>query len=86
MDVEELRTATTGLTFGKRLPTAIDVWDQAGEYLPPILRTVCAELRRRLNIGSDANILKFHSDQTKKSRSLSYPRFSKTRIRHWRLP
>jgi DNA phosphorothioation-associated putative methyltransferase len=74
MDVEELRTAITGLTFGKRLPTAIYVWDQAGEYLPPILRTVCAELRRRLNIGSDANILKFHSDQPKIS-FLSYPRF-----------
>ncbi len=52
MDVDALRTAIVGLTFGKRLPTAIYVWDQTGEQLPPILRTVCAELRRRLNAMS----------------------------------
>jgi len=74
MEVDALRTAIVGLTFGKRLPTAIYVWDQTGEQLPPILRTVCAELRRRLNIGPDANLLKFHTDQPKIS-FLSYPRF-----------
>lgn len=74
MDIDVLQAAIAGLTYGKRLPTAIYVWDQTGEYLPPILRTVCAELRRRLNIGSDANVLKFHSDQPKIS-FLAYPRF-----------
>ena len=74
MDVDALRTAIVGLTFGKRLPTAIYVWDQTGEQLPPILRSVCSELRRRLDIGPDANLLKFHTDQPKIS-FLSYPRF-----------
>jgi len=74
MDIKALHAAIAGLTFGKRLPTAVYVWDETGENLPLNLRAICAELRRRLNITSKANVLKFHSDQPKIS-FLSYPRF-----------
>ena len=50
------------------------VYDESGVHLPPILNGVCSELRRRLEIGTEFNVIKFHTDQPKIS-FLSYPAF-----------
>ncbi len=77
MDSAAIRAAIEELSYGKRLPGAVYVWDD-GECLPPVLRRVCDELRRRLDIGEDYGLLKFHTTQPKIS-FLSYPDF-------WRDP
>lgn len=74
MKVDALRAALAELTHGKRLPTAIYVWDEDGGHLPGVLRGVCAELRRRLELDGRFNVLKFHTDRAKVS-FLSYPGF-----------
>jgi DNA phosphorothioation-associated putative methyltransferase len=66
--------AVAALTFGKRLPTAVYLIDLCQERLPWELRTVCAELRMRIGIGPEFNLLKFHTDRPKIS-FLSYPEF-----------
>jgi DNA phosphorothioation-associated putative methyltransferase len=74
MDTNAIRSAIESLSFGKRLPAATYVWDQSGEHLPPTLRNVCAEMRRRLEIGLEFNLIKFHTNQPRLS-FLSYPGF-----------
>ena len=74
MDVAAIRIAIGTLPYGKRLPTAIYVLDETGEHLPTVLRNLCAELRRRLEIGPEFNLIKFHTDQPRIS-FLSYPSF-----------
>ncbi|MFT3783691.1 MAG: DNA phosphorothioation-associated putative methyltransferase [Nibricoccus sp.] len=69
-----IRDAICSLRHGKRLPSAIYVFDDGGESLPFLLRNACAELRRRFQIGLEFNIVKFHTDLPKVS-FLSYPRF-----------
>jgi len=74
-DLDTISEAISLLEFGKKLPTAIYVYDQNGEALPFVLRTVCNELRRRLGLGEEFNILKFHLNLPKIS-FLEYPEFS----------
>lgn len=75
MDLAAIKHAVDDLSFGKRLPTARYVWDDgAGDALPPLLRAVCGELRRRLELGAEFNVLKFHTDRPKLS-FLAYPDF-----------
>lgn len=74
MDVGLIRVAIEGLSFGKRLPTAVYVFDEPHEHLPLVLRNVCAELRRRFGIGPEYNLVKFHRDQPRIS-FLCYPAF-----------
>jgi len=68
--------AVSALSYGKRLPTAVYLVDLEPERLPWELRTVCAELRTRIGIGPEFNLLKFHTDLAKIS-FLSYPGFFK---------
>ncbi len=68
--------AVAALPFGKRLPTAVYLVDLEPERLPWELRTVCVELRSRIGIGPEFNLLKFHTDLPKIS-FLSYPSFFK---------
>ena len=74
MDAAAIRSAIEALPYGKRLPTATYVWDESGGHLPSLLKTVCAELRRRLEVGPEFNLIKFHTDQPKIS-FLAYPAF-----------
>jgi len=69
-------TAVAALPYGKRLPTAVYLVDLEPERLLWELRTVCAELRSRIGIGPEFNLLKFHTDLPKIS-FLSYPDFFK---------
>lgn len=74
MKVDALREALASLEYGKRLPTAIYVWDEDGGHLPAVLQGVCRELRRRLELDGPFNVIKFHTDRAKVS-FLSYPTF-----------
>ncbi len=74
MNVAAIQESFSHLRYGKRLPTAVYVYDEDGAHLPPVLKRVCAELRQRLNLTADYNLLKFHTDRPKAS-FLSYPRF-----------
>lgn len=76
MTPDEFLREVEQLPFGKRLPNAIYILDCGEEYLPRSLRLTCAELRRRLTVGPEFNILKFHTDQPKIS-FLSYPGFQR---------
>ena len=76
MELPRIRTAIEQLDYGKKLPSAVYVWDQTGENLPSILKELVAELRRRLDLGDEFNILKFHTLQPKIS-FLAYPTFWK---------
>lgn len=82
MNAGEYRRAVESLPFGKRLPGAIYLLDAlsigflADDPFPPILRKVCNELRSRLQIRPEFNLLKFHLDSPKIS-FLSYPEFFK---------
>lgn len=62
------------LAFGKRLPTAIYVFDDPTFELPETLRTVTDRLRKRLSLGSEFNIIKFSTVDLRCS-FLSYPDF-----------
>lgn len=74
MDIAAIRTALEALPYGKRLPTAIYLLDVEEGQLPASLEILCRELRRRLDIGPEYNVLKFHTDRPKVS-FLSYPDF-----------
>ena len=65
------------LPFGKRLPSATYLLDpgESSEGLPAKLRIAVAELRSRLGIGLEFNVLKFHA--TPKISFLAYPGFEK---------
>jgi hypothetical protein len=61
------------MVFGKRLPGATYIlWVE--EKMPRELQLLCAEFRKRLEIGLQFNILKFHTDTAKIS-FLAYPGF-----------
>lgn len=77
MTAAEYRQAIDALPYGKRLPGALYLVDPGDDStLPPLLRITVAELRKRLGIGSDFNLLKFHTASPKIS-FLAYPEFEK---------
>ena len=73
----EYRLAIDALPYGKRLPGAVYLLDPGDSpKIPSLLRITVAELRRRLEIGPEFNLLKFHLPAPKVS-FLSYPDFEK---------
>ncbi len=73
----EYRQALDALPFGKRLPGAVYVIDPGDDpRIPSLLRITAAELRKRLDIGAEFNLLKFHTVSPKIS-FLAYPDFEK---------
>ena len=77
MTATEYREALDALPFGKRLPGAVYLIDLHDDpRIPSILRITVAELRKRMEIGTEFNLLKFHTTSPKIS-FLSYPDFEK---------
>ena len=75
MTAAEYRQALDALPYGKRLPGAVYVVDPGDETgIPSLLRITISELRKRLEIGQEFNLLKFHTASPKIS-FLSYPDF-----------
>jgi hypothetical protein len=77
MTLAEYQSAVSGLSFGKRLPTAVYVfhaWTDPNARLGDALDPLLARLRERLAIGNEYNVLKFRTDEFKIS-FLSYPTF-----------
>ena len=73
----EYRDALDSLPFGKRLPGAMYLIDPGDDpRIPSLLRITVAELRKRLEIGMEFNLLKFHNASPKIS-FLAYPSFEK---------
>jgi DNA phosphorothioation-associated putative methyltransferase len=73
----EYRDAVDALPYGKRLPGAVYLLDPGDDPgIPPLLRITVAELRKRLEIGAEFNLLKFHTASPKIS-FLAYPDFEK---------
>lgn len=70
----EFFTAVSALSYGKRLPSAVYVFDVGIDRLPPKLGELCTDLKSRIGIGSEFNVLKFHT-QLPKISFLSYPEF-----------
>lgn len=78
MNAADYKSLVDALPYGKRLPGAIYLLDpgDAPGTLPAKLRVTVAELRKRLEIGSEFNLLKFHTASPKIS-FLAYPTFEK---------
>lgn len=78
MKSAEYQSLLDSLPYGKRLPGAVYLLDpgDASDALPSKLRVTVAELRKRLDIGPDFNLLKFHTASPKIS-FLAYPAFDK---------
>lgn len=73
----EYRQSLDLLPFGKRLPGAVYLVDPGDDSrIPSLLRITVAELRKRLNIGAEFNLLKFHTSSPKIS-FLAYPDFER---------
>jgi DNA phosphorothioation-associated putative methyltransferase len=77
MTSAEYRQAIDALPYGKRLPGAVYLLDPGEDArIPSLLRVTVAELRKRLEIGPEFNLLKFHQPAPKIS-FLAYPDFEK---------
>lgn len=76
MTAAEYRQALDALPYGKRLPGAVYLIDPGDDLVPSLLRITVAELRKRLEIGPEFNLLKFHTASPKIS-FLNYPDFEK---------
>jgi hypothetical protein len=77
MNSTEFRAAIDTLPYGKRLPGAVYLIDPGDDpRIPPLLRITTAELRKRLEISPEFNLLKFHTASPKIS-FLAYPDFEK---------
>lgn len=77
MTPTQFREAIDLLPYGKQLPGAVYLLDPGDSpEIPSLLRITVAELRRRLEIGPEFNLLKFHLPAPKIS-FLSYPDFEK---------
>ncbi len=77
MTAAEYRQALDALPYGKRLPGAVYLLDPGDcPEVPSLLRITVAELRKRLEIGPEFNLLKFHTSSPKIS-FLAYPEFEK---------
>ena len=73
----EYRQALDALPYGKRLPGAVYLVDPGDEAsIPSLLRVTVSELRKRLEIGFEFNLLKFRTASPKIS-FLAYPDFEK---------
>ncbi len=73
----EYSHALAALPFGKRLPGAVYLIDIGDDpRIPSLLRITVAELRKRLEIGAEFSLLKFHTASPKIS-FLAYPDFDK---------
>jgi hypothetical protein len=71
----EYRHAIDVLPYGKRLPGAVYLIDPGDDTrIPSLLRVTVAELRRRMDIGAEFNLLKLHTASPKVS-FLAYPDF-----------
>lgn len=76
MTTIDYRQAIKALPYRKRLPGAVYLIDPGDDpAIPSLLRTI-GELRRRLKIGLEFNILIFHTASPKIS-FLCYPDFEK---------
>lgn len=77
MTSAEYRLALDALPYGKRLPGAVYLLDPGDDArIPSLLRITVAELRKRLDIPPEFNLLKFHTASPKIS-FLAYPAFEK---------
>ena len=77
MTALKYRQALDTLPFGKRLPGAVYLIDPGDDpRIPSFLRITVAELRKRMEIGVEFNLLKFHISSPKIS-FLAYPDFNK---------
>ena len=77
MTSAEYRQALDVLIYGKRLPGAVYLLDPGDDArIPSLLRITVAELRKRLDIPPEFNLLKFHTASPKIS-FLAYPAFEK---------
>ena len=77
MTALKYRQALDTLPFGKRLPGAVYLIDPGDDpRIPSFLRITVAELRKRMEIGVEFNLLKFHTASPKIS-FLAYPDFNK---------
>ena len=77
MTAAEYRQALDALPYGKRLPGAVYLIDPGDNpQIPSQLRITVAELRKRLEIGPEFNLLIFHTTSPKIS-FLAYPDFEK---------
>lgn len=74
MKRENYETALAALPYGKRLPGAVYLLDLQDKRVPSFLRTMTAELRVKLSIGPEFNVLKFSLTDPRIS-FLSYPDF-----------
>lgn len=75
MTASEYREVIHALPYGKRLPGAVYLLDPGDcPEVPFLLRITVAELRKRLEIGVEFNLLKFHTASPKIS-FLAYPKF-----------
>lgn len=73
----EYRQLLELIPYGKRLPGAVYLIDPGNDgRVPSLLRITVAELRKRLEIGPEFNLLKFHTASPKIS-FLAYPDFEK---------
>jgi DNA phosphorothioation-associated putative methyltransferase len=73
----EYRQALDTLPFGKWLPSAVYLIDPGDDLrIPAVLRITVAELRKRMEIGPEFNLLKLHTVSPKIS-FLAYPDFEK---------
>jgi DNA phosphorothioation-associated putative methyltransferase len=73
----EYRQALDALPYGKRLPSAVYLLDLGDDLrIPSLLRITIGGLRKRLEIGAEFNLLKFHTASPKIS-FLAYPDFEK---------
>lgn len=71
----EYSQALNALPFGKRLPGAVYLIDPGDDpRVSALLRITVSELRKRLEIGNEFNLLKFHTASPKIS-FLAYPEF-----------
>jgi DNA phosphorothioation-associated putative methyltransferase len=72
----EYSQALNALPFGKRLPGAVYLIDPGDDpRVSALLRITVSELRKRLEIGNEFNLLKFHTASPKIS-FLAYPEFA----------
>ncbi len=77
MTSTEYRQALDALPFGKRLPGAIYLIDPGdNSRIPSLLRITVGDLRKRMEIDSEFNLLKFHTASPRIS-FLAYPDFEK---------
>lgn len=77
MTATEYRQSLDALPYGKRLPGAVYLIDPGDDpRIPSLLRITVAGLRKRLEIGPEFNLLKFHTSSPKIS-FLSYPDFER---------